>query len=139
MRHIGILGEECVRLLFRNEGIHEERAGRTDFSYGRQFRHAGSDDLFPCLGGITGFHFIDDRRNDIFVFQFMFEGAVTITEFAFGVGKDTFFECLHVDGIYAIDHIFRFATVGAYVLHRRCPHFTGNEAEFFHSAVLHVG
>ena len=69
----------------------------------------------------------------------MLKGAVAITELTLGIGKNAFFEGLYVKGIDTINDIFRFDAVRTDVLYRRGSYFIRNEAQFFQTAISHIG
>ena len=69
----------------------------------------------------------------------MLENTIPITELALGIGEDTLFEGLDIEGIDAINDILGFYAIGADVLHGRCTYFTRDEAEFLQTAVPHIG
>ena len=69
----------------------------------------------------------------------MLENTIPITKLTLGIGEDTLFEGLDIEGIDAINDILGFYAIGANVLHGRCTYFTRDEAEFLQTGITHIG
>ena len=139
MRHFGVLFEQFVSLLFGHKRVHEERAGTAHFAYCRELGHTGLDDFLARFGCLTGRNVVDNGCNDITALEFVLESAVSIAKSALFVGEDAVLKCLCIKGIDTNDDVFRFDAIGSDILYRGSPYLTGNETQFLHSGVAHVG